>query len=395
MNNTKQLADQVIANTYARNPICLVKGQGVKLWDEDGKEYTDFLAGIAVCILGHAHPAVTQAVSEQAAKLVHVSNLFYTEPQTLLADQLISSCFADRVFFCNSGAEANEAAIKMARKYFSAKGQPEKYRVIAMEKSFHGRTFATMAATGQDAIKKGFEPMMEGFDHVPFNDLEAVEKAITDETCAVLTEPIQAEGGVMVPFPGYLPGLRELCDKKGILLIFDEVQTGMGRTGSLFAHQQMGAAPDIMTLAKGLANGLPIGAALATEEVASAFTPGSHATTFGGTPLVTAAARAVMIALMDQDLLELSISVGDYFKNQLLLLKEKFDCVEEVRGMGLLLGLKLNTPGAPIAAKAMDMGYIFNVTQGDVLRFVPPLIISRKDVDGLIETLDKILADSQ
>ncbi|MBI9074858.1 MAG: acetylornithine transaminase [Desulfatibacillum sp.] len=395
MKNIKDIADQVFAKTYARNPICLVKGQGATLWDSNGKEYTDFLAGIAVCILGHAHPAVTDAVAKQAAKLVHVSNLFYTEPQTLLAEQLVKSCFADRVFFCNSGAEANEAAIKMARKYFKENGQPQRYRVISMEHSFHGRTFATMAATGQDKIKKGFEPMMDGFDHVPFNDLEAVEKAITDETCAILTEPIQAEGGVMVPFPGYLPGLRELCDKKGILLIFDEVQTGMGRTGTLFAHQQMGATPDIMTLAKGLANGLPIGAALATEDVAAAFTPGSHATTFGGTPLVTAAALAVLVALQDQDILEMSISVGDYFKNQLLLLKEKFTCVEEVRGLGLLLGLKLSMEGGPIVAKAMEMGYIFNVTQANVLRFVPPLIITRKDVDGLIAALDSILAEQQ
>ena len=354
-----------------------------------------FWPGSPYASWGHAHPAVTDAVAKQAAKLVHVSNLFYTEPQTLVAEQLVNSCFANRVFFCNSGAEANEAAIKMARKYFKENGQPGRYRVIAMEKSFHGRTFATMAATGQDAIRKGFEPMMEGFDHVPFNDLVAVEKAITNETCAILTEPIQAEGGVMVPFPGYLPGLRELCDKKGILLIFDEVQTGMGRTGTLFAHQQMGATPDIMTLAKGLANGLPIGAALATEKVASALTPGSHATTFGGTPLVTAAAMAVLVTLLDQDILELSISVGDYFKNQLLLLKEKHDCVEEVRGLGLLLGLKLSMAGGPIAAKAMEKGYIFNVTQGDVLRFVPPLIITRKEVDGLIAALDTILAEYQ
>ncbi len=391
MKDTIKKADKYIFNTYARNPICLVKGQGVTVWDSEGKAYTDFLAGVAVCILGHAHPGVAAAVKEQAEKLVHVSNLFYTEPQTHLAEMLVQNCFADRVFFCNSGAEANEAAIKLARKYFKEKGEPQRYRVIAMKDSFHGRTLATLAATGQEKIQQGFEPIMDGFDHVPFNDLDAIRAAITDQTCAVITEPIQAEGGIVVPNPGFLPGLRELCDEKGILLIMDEVQTGMGRTGTLYAHQQMGATPDIMTLAKGLANGLPIGAMLSTEKVAAGFTLGAHATTFGGTPLVTAAAMAVQIAIEDQDILEMVKSVGAYFQNALKSLAAKHACVEEVRGMGLILGLKLNVEGGPLAAQCMDKGYLVNVTQGNVLRFVPPLIITRKDVDGMVETLDSIL----
>ena len=393
MESVIDIADKVIATTYARNQICLVKGEGVTLWDSNGKAYTDFLAGIAVCILGHSHPAVAAAVAKQAQTLVHVSNLYYTEPQTELAQMLVERCFADRVFFCNSGAEANEAAIKLARKYFKDQGQPQRCRIIAMNNSFHGRTLATIAATGQEKIQRGFEPMFDAFDHVPFNDIEAVEKAVTDQTCAVLTEPIQAEGGIITPKPGYLKALRELCDEKGILLIFDEVQTGMGRTGTLFAHQQMDVEPHIMALAKGLANGLPIGAMLAEEKVAAAFTPGTHASTFGGTPLVTAGAVAVLKTLEDHKILENVKSVGAYFHKRLNELS-KHKCVEEVRGMGLILGLKLSIEAGPIAAACMEKGYLVNITQGDVLRFVPPLIISREDVDGLMEALDAILENA-
>lgn len=394
MDSIIDIADKVFVNTYTRNQICLIKGQGVTLWDSNGKSYTDFLAGIAVCVLGHCHPAVAKAVSNQAKKLVHVSNLFYTEPQTELAQKLVELCFADQVFFCNSGAEANEAAIKLARKYFKDQDQPERYQIIAMKDSFHGRTMATIAATGQKKIQAGFEPMVEGFDHVAFNDIKAVEKAVTDKTCAIITEPIQAEGGIITPDSGYLKALRDLCDNKGILLIYDEVQTGMCRTGTFFAHEQMGAAPDIMTLAKGLANGLPIGAMLATQKVGAAFTPGSHASTFGGTPLVTAAALAVIKAMEDEKILENVRTVSAYFSDQLNELKQRHACIEEIRGMGLILGLKLKVDAAPYVKACMEKGYLINCAQPQVLRFVPPLIIEKQHVDGLISVLDEILPGS-
>ncbi|MBW2620578.1 MAG: aspartate aminotransferase family protein, partial [Deltaproteobacteria bacterium] len=282
-------ADQVIAKTYNRFPIVIVKGKGCKLWDTQGKKYTDFVAGIAVCNLGHAHPGVSKALSRQADTLFHVSNLYYTIPQIELASWLTEKSFADRVFFCNSGAEANEAAIKLARIYFKEKGENGRYRIISMEHSFHGRTMATLSATGQEKIKKGFEPVLEGFDYVPFNDIGALLSKIGPSTCAVLIEPIQGEGGVCCPDQGYLKAVRQACDQTGTLLIFDEIQTGIGRTGKLFAYEHFDMEPDIMTLAKALANGLPIGAMLAREEVADAFGPGSHASTFGGTPVVTAA----------------------------------------------------------------------------------------------------------
>ena len=285
-----QEADQVMASTYLRFPVVLTKGSGCRLWDDEGNRYTDFIAGIAVCNLGHAHPRLADAVSRQARMLWHVSNLYYTGPQVELARWLVDNSFADRVFFANSGAEANEAAIKLARRFFSDRGQSDRYRIITMTQSFHGRTMATLSATGQSKVKKGFDPVLQGFDQVPFNDLEAVRRQVNDTTCAVMVEPVQGEGGVVCPEPEYLSALRRICDNAGILLIFDEIQTGMGRTGKLFAYEHFGAAPDIMTLAKALGNGLPIGAMLARETVASAFGPGSHASTFGGTPLVTAVA---------------------------------------------------------------------------------------------------------
>ena len=278
----KKIADDVIAKTYNRFPIVLEKGKGCELWDITGKKYLDFLAGIAVCNLGHAHPDVVSALVKQAQTLFHVSNLYYTIPQTELAALLVEKSFADRVFFCNSGAEANEAAIKLARKYFKDRGEGDRYRIIAMKQSFHGRTMATLSATGQDKIRKGFDPVLEGFGFVPFNDIDALANAVDGKTCAILLEPIQGEGGVHCPDKGYLKAVRELCDRNGVLLMYDEIQTGMGRTGKLFAYEHSGVPPDIMTLAKAMANGLPIGAMLATEAVAEAFGPGAHASTFGG-----------------------------------------------------------------------------------------------------------------
>jgi acetylornithine aminotransferase len=353
----------------------------------------DFVAGIAVCNLGHAHPGIAEAVANQARQLVHVSNLYYTTPQIVLAEWLVEHSFADRVFFCNSGAEANEAAIKLARKYFKDRGAPERFRIITMEGSFHGRTMATLSATGQAKIHKGFEPLVDGFDFVPYNDLEAVQKAVTGETCAVMLEPIQGEGGVQYPGPGYLEDLRKLCDQQGLLLIFDEVQTGMGRTGKLFAYEHFGMTPDIMTLAKALANGLPMGAMLAREEVAASFTAGSHASTFGGTPLVAAAALTVVKALVEEGVLQNCERVGAYFKDRLLELKAKYTFIQEVRGQGLLLGLDLSIDGASVVKACMERGFLINCTQEHILRFIPPLIIQEAQIDALIACLDNIFEE--
>jgi len=385
-----EAADLVMASTYSRFPIVLVEGKGCTLTDIEGRTYTDFVAGIAVCNLGHAHDGIAEAVAAQARRLVHVSNLYYSEPQIQLAQWLVEHSFADRVFFCNSGAEANEAAIKLARKYFKDRGAPHRFRIITMEGSFHGRTMATLTATGQAKIRKGFEPLLEGFDTVPFNDLEAVQDAITDETCAVMVEPIQGEGGVQCPSEGYLEDLRRLCDNKGLLLVFDEVQTGMGRTGKLFAYEHFSVTPDIMTLAKALANGLPMGAMLAREEVAKAFTPGSHASTFGGTPLVATAALTTVKTLLDEGILENCERVGKYFRECLRRLQSKHAFIREVRGKGLLIGLDLTCEGMPVVKACMEQGFLINCTQEHILRFIPPLIIKEEDIDSLVSCLDSV-----
>ena len=393
-NDFMETADRVMAATYNRFPIVLTRGDGCTLHDAKGRTYTDFVAGIAVCNLGHAHPRVAEAVADQARRLVHVSNLYYTMPQIELAEWLVEHSFADRVFFCNSGAEANEAAIKLARKYFKDRGAPERFRIITMEGSFHGRTMATLSATGQAKIKKGFEPLLDGFDIVPFNDLEAIRGAITGETCAVMLEPIQGEGGVRCPAPEYLEGLRKLCDEEGLLIVFDEVQTGMGRTGKLFAYEHFGMVPDIMTLAKALANGLPMGAMLAKEEVAASFTPGSHASTFGGTPLVSAAALRVVKILLEEGVLRKCEKVGQYFKDRLLELKSKYSFIQEVRGKGLLLGLDLSCDGVSIVKACMERGFLINCTQEHILRFIPPLIIQEAQIDSLIVCLDNVFKET-
>jgi len=384
-------ADKVIAKTYKRFPIVITKGKGCSLWDTEGKQYIDFVSGIAVCSLGHAHPKISEALSKQADILLHVSNLYYTEPQIELACRLTENSFADRVFFCNSGAEANEAAIKLARKYFKDKGEKERYRIVTMEKSFHGRTMATLSATGQDKIRKGFEPILEGFDYVPFNDINALQKSIGPSTCAVLLEPIQGEGGVRCPSPDYLKAVRRLCDETEILLIFDEIQTGMGRTGKFFAYEHFGIEPDIMTLAKALANGLPIGAMLAREKVAEAFGPGSHASTFGGTPIITAASVQVVKVLLEENLIHHCAKMGAYFKERLSGLKAKHESIVDVRGMGLLLGMKLKMEGDTIVKSCMEKGFLINCIQGNILRFIPPLIVEKEEIDALIACLDEIL----
>ena len=384
-------ADKVIAKTYNRFPIVITKGKGCTVWDSEGQAYTDFVAGIAVCNLGHAHPGVSKALSDQANTLFHVSNLYYTVPQVKLASWLVDNSFADRVFFCNSGAEANEAAIKLVRKYFNNKGELQRNRIIAAEKSFHGRTMAALSATGQDKIKQGFDPLLEGFDFVPFNDIDALKSKIGPFTCAVIIEPVQGEGGVRCPDAEYLKDVRRLCDKTGALLLFDEIQTGMGRTGKLFAYEHFGIEPDIMTLAKALANGMPIGAMLAREHIAAAFVPGSHGSTFGGTPVITAASLEVVRTLVRERVIDHCLQIGAYFKERLLWLKDRHDSIADVRGIGLLLGIKLKTEGAPVVKKCMEKGFLINCIQGNILRFIPPLIIKKDEIDPLITCLDEIL----
>lgn len=384
-------ADRVIAATYKRFPVVMERGQGCTLWDTQGRRYTDFVAGIAVCNLGHSHPRIADAVARQARRLVHVSNLYYTIPQTELARMLVGHSFADRVFFGNSGAEANEAAIKLARKFFKDAGQAERFRIVCMDKSFHGRTMATLSATGQDKIRQGFDPVLEGFSFVPFNDIVALKSAVDDCTCAVMLEPIQGEGGIRCPDSGFLQQVRQLCDQRGLLMILDEIQTGMGRTGTLFAHEQYGVTPDIMTLAKALANGLPIGAMLATERVAAAFGIGAHASTFGGTPLVTAAALETLKIVDEERIVDRARDTGAYFKDALKQLKRRHRGICEVRGRGLLLGIQLNEPADRLVPILMEKGFLVNCVQGDTLRFVPPLIILHDDIDALIQCLDEVL----
>jgi predicted acetylornithine/succinylornithine family transaminase len=385
------LADENIMNTYKRFPIVLVKGSGVKVWDVNGKEYLDFVAGIAVCNLGHSHPQVIAAVKEQLENLTHVSNLYYTEPQAQLAKLLVDNSFADKVFFCNSGAEANEAAIKLARKYAHENMGPDKFELITMKDSFHGRTMATITATGQEKFQFGFTPLLEGFTYVPFNDLQALEARISNKTCGIMVEPIQGEGGVNIPNAQYLAEMREICDRHGILLIVDEVQTGMGRTGELFAYEYSGIKPDIMTLAKALGNGFPIGAMLATNKIAKAFIPGNHASTFGGSPLAMAAANATVKTMLQEGILEHCRKIGDYFLLQLKKLQQKHKIIEEVRGKGLMLAAQLNIEGGDIVNECLQRGLLIISAGGKTLRFVPPLIITTQDVDQAIKVLDEVM----
>jgi predicted acetylornithine/succinylornithine family transaminase len=384
------LSEKYIAHTYARYPILLVRGKGTRVWDKEGKEYLDFVAGLAVCNVGHSHPKVVKAIQSQAEKLIHVSNFYYIEPQIQLASLLCQHSFADKAFFCNSGAEANEGAMKLARKYAKEKMKEDRYEIITMERSFHGRTLATLTATAQEKFHKGYSPLMPGFKYVPFDDLKAVEKAIDAKTCAVMLEPIQGEGGVNCPSEGYLKGLREICDEKGILLIFDEVQVGMGRTGKLFAYEHEGIEPDLMTLAKALAGGVPIGALLIKKEVAGSFEPGDHASTFGGNPLATAAGVAALTAMLEEKMLENCQEVGDYFLDRLKRIKEKFPFVREVRGKGLILGMELNMDGGSIVKEMMKRGFLINCTMGNVLRFLPPLIVTKAEVNQMVKELEEV-----
>ena len=384
-------AGKYIMNTYKRLPLFIVKGRGNRVFDVEGREYLDFVSGLAVNNLGHCNPRVTVAFQKQAQRLVHTSNLFYTEPQVKLARLLVENSFADKVFFCNSGAEANEAAIKLVRKYSYEKGNG-RFEIITTLNSFHGRTMATLTATGQEKFHKGFAPLVPGFSYVPFNDVAALEKAITEKTAAVMIEPIQGEGGVNIPDRDYLKRLREICDSNGILLVLDEVQTGIGRTGKLFAYQHSGIEPDIMTLAKALGGGLPIGAMLAKDYIATAFTPGTHASTFGGTPLVSSAAIEVIKLITEDDLiLDNCRRMGSYLVAELNELKLKYPhLIKDVRGKGLLTGMELNIGGDTIVTECIKRGVIINCTMERVLRFLPPLDVSQEDIDKLAETLTEV-----
>ncbi len=384
--------NKVFIGTYNRFPAAMVKGRGCRLWDADGKEYLDFLAGIAVCSLGHCHPRVTEAICRQAAALVHVSNLFHTPPQIELAELLTAHSFADRVFMANSGAEANESAIKLARIHSG----PGKYDIISLVGSFHGRTLATVAATGQPKFHQGFEPLPQGFIHAEFGDPQAIERLITPQTCAILCEPLQGESGVRPLTTEYLQAIRQLCDRHGLLLIFDEVQTGLGRTGTLFAHEQLGVIPDIMTLAKALGNGLPIGAMLTTNEIAASLAVGSHASTFGGNPVAAAAAVEVMKVMLADGFFESVRATSCYFIEKLEGVVARYPhFATGVRGRGLLLGLVLTEKGveqgATIVQRLFEAGVLINFAGNLVLRFVPPLIVSTEEIDLLIEKLCSVL----
>ncbi len=378
--NTAEIAElhkKYVMPTYAPE-LALLKGAGTKVWDADGNEYLDFLAGIAVLNVGHCHPAVVKAIQEQAAKLMHVSNLYYNEQQPKLAQALVERAGGGKCFFCNSGAEANEGLIKLARLRGSPKGR---FEVITMKNSFHGRTLATLTATGQEKVQKGFAPLPEGFVYAEFNDLASCEAAINEKTAAILVEAVQGEGGVVPADPAFLQGLRKLCDEKDILLLCDEVQAGMGRTGHWFSFQKYGVQPDAFSLAKALGNGFPIGAIVAAPKVADIFQPGNHATTFGGTPLACAAALAVIETIEKEHLLENAQTTGALLLEKLQTIAEKYDWIEGTRGCGLMVGLVLKDSATPLQKLLQKKGLLTLATAGNILRMLPPLIVTAEEVE--------------
>ncbi len=382
-----------LCRTYARYPLAVSRGEGSKLFTPEGRVYTDLLAGIAVCNLGHSNPELTEVICDQAKKLVHVSNLFYQEEQVSLARRLLGTTHLQRVFFCNSGAEANEGAIKLARRYMREGRGEDRFEIITLSGSFHGRTLATLTATGQDKIKTGFGPLPEGFITVPFGDLAAMERAMSGRTAAVLVEMIQGEGGVK-PLPDeYARGLAALCAEKGVLLAVDEIQTGVGRTGRFWAHQHLGLAPDIVTVAKGLAGGLPMGAVMCSEEVSKGFPPGSHGTTFGGNALISAVADKVIEIIERDDLCGRTERLGDWLRVRLDEIRSRFpEKIADVRVHGLMIGIELAAPGAEVWRALLDKGFVLNLTQDTVLRLLPPLIITEEELEAFCRTLESILA---
>ena len=389
-----QKAKQHLLQNYKQQPIALVRGQGTRVWDADGKAYLDCIGGIAVCALGHCHPEVVAAAKAQLDTLWHVSNAFYSQPQIDLAEQLTAWAGLPRAFFCNSGAEANEALIKLTRKVMKDRGTPERFEIISFEKSFHGRTLATVTATGQPKYHAGFEPLPAGFQHIPYGDLEAVRRAVGPATAAILVEPIQGEGGVRMAPEGFLAGLRALCDERGLLLLVDEVQTGMGRTGKPFAFMHDGIQPDAISIAKALGNGLPIGAMLCREDVAASLTPGTHGSTFGGNLVSAAAANVVLRLLRQPGFLADVQAKGEHFLAGGRALQAALPPgrVKAVRGQGLLLGIELDREAAPIVAKLREAGLLVNSAGETTVRFAPPLIITRQELDEALGILQRVLA---
>ena len=377
-----------LMNNYARFPLTLVRGKGSRVFDDGGREYLDFISGIAVNTLGHAHPKLAAALAEQAQTMLHCSNLFHIPKQQQLAARLAALSGLEKVFFCNSGAEANEAAIKIARKFFYDQGSPRR-TVITATQSFHGRLLSTLTATGQDKVKTGFDPLPPGFVHVPLNDIEALARAVDERTAAILLEPLQGEGGVNIAAADYLRAVRKLCDEHGILLMLDEIQTGVGRTGTMFAFEQAGIQPDVLTLAKGLGGGMPIGALMASDRVAAAFGPGSHGSTFGGNPLACTAALTVLEVIAEESLLANTVAQGERLMEGLKGLQSRFPAIREVRGQGLLIGAELDGEAAPVIAAARDRGLLILSAGPKVLRFLPPLNVTVAEVD---EALDKLAA---
>lgn len=383
-----------LMSTYNRLPVTFVRGEGALLWDTEEKAYMDALSGIAVCNLGHAHPAVTRALCEQAGNLVHTSNIYGIQNQETLGDALTALAGMDKVFFGNSGAEANEAAIKLARMYGNQKGKKSP-AIVVMDNSFHGRTLATLSATGNRKVQAGFEPLVQGFVRVPYGDIEAL-RAVAEhqpEVVAVMVEPIQGEGGINVPPADYLPGIRELCDSKGWLMILDEIQTGMGRTGKPFAYQHYDFKPDVMTVAKALGNGVPIGACLAHGEAAELFAPGNHGSTFGGNPLACAAALTVCNIISEQRLWEAAETIGRQIQDGMRSALADADGFVEVRGQGLMIGIQLDRPCAELVPAALAQGLLINVTAESVVRLLPPLITSEKQADQLVSKLSSLVRD--
>jgi acetylornithine/N-succinyldiaminopimelate aminotransferase len=393
LNEIIEMDKKYFMNTFGdRVPVCFEYGKGINLWDKEGKKYYDFFSGIAVSALGHSHPKLVNAIKQQAEKLIHCSSLYYIENQAKLAKVIVENSCADKVFFSNSGAEANEGAIKLARLYYRKKGMEEKYEIITLENSFHGRTLATIAATGQEKYQKPFCPLTPRFVKVPINNLETLEKTMNSNTCAVMLEPIQGESGVNPLTVEFIKGVRELCSKKNIILIFDEVQVGLGRTGKIFAYQHFGVEPDIFTLAKALGGGFPIGALCAKGEVANAFQPGDHGSTFGGNPLACAASLAFMDVLINEKLVENSNNMGKYLMQKLNELAQKHDIIKEVRGKGLMIGIEFNVEKAKeINKKCFEKGYLVGNAGNSILRILPPLIVNREDIDGMVYVLDEVL----
>ena len=387
----RELYSKFVMNTYAGQKLVLVRGKGTRVWDADGKVYLDFISGIAVLGIGYSHPAVVKAIQEQVAKATHFSNLYFNENQATLAEVLSTISLNGKCFFCNSGAEANEGLIKLARLWGHDQG---KYEVITMKNSFHGRTLATAAATGQDKVKKGFEPMPKGFVHAEFNNVESVAAQVNDKTVAVLVEAIQGEGGVIPATDDFMNGIRKLCDDKGLLMLCDEVQCGMGRTGEWFGFQNYDVAPDAFSMAKALGSGYPIGAVVASPKLSDVFKPGNHASTFGGTPLACAAALATIKAIGDEGLLEKAERAGELFAEGLNAFIEKYEHVKEVRGKGLMLGMVLDQPAKPLTELLQEAGLLALATAENVVRFLPPLNVTDNELEEALDILDDCLAET-